>query len=126
LTLDPQNQNPKRCPWSIEKRRDLERRTMKELLLIAGLALVAGSASAQDYTTQSIGPFDYTHGPNGYSGTGQHIGPFYYYHDNAGNNITGQQIGPFRYYHNYNSNPNRGLRHYDYTNPYRYNQNDDE
>jgi len=71
---------------------------MKALLLIWGATIMM--ASAQNYTGQRIGNFDYWHGSNGYQGTGQQIGPNYYYHDNQGNNWTGQSVGGFQYWHN--------------------------
>ena len=36
---------------------------------------------SDDYSTQSIGNFDYVTGSDGYSGTGQQIEDFYYYSD---------------------------------------------
>ena len=84
--------------------------------LLAGMILTA-SASAQTYTQQQIGRFDYTTGPNGYYGSGQQIGRFHYYHDSEGNSVTSQQIGRFRYY-TITRSPAYGIRHYGYTNPY--------
>jgi hypothetical protein len=72
---------------------------MKRVLL-AILGATAISASAQNYTHQRIGNFDYYSGSDGYSGTGQSIGNFYYYNDNQGNNWTGQRIGNFDYWNN--------------------------
>lgn len=99
---------------------------MKRAPIIFALLLLAQAAFAQDYSTQSIGPFDYTYGPNGYQGQGQRLGQFYYYHDNRGNNITGQQIGPNGYYHNNRTPSYQQPHHYNQTPSYLYNDNDDE
>jgi len=55
------------------------------------------SVGSGNYTTNSIGNFDYVNGSNGYSGSGQQIGNLYYYNDNQGNQSTTQSIGNFDY-----------------------------
>jgi hypothetical protein len=92
---------------------------MKQLILIAELAILAGSGFGQTYWTNRIGPYDYTTGSNGYQSYGTQIGPYHYQFDNRGNTSFGQDIGPYHYENNYNSHSNYGLRHYQY-NPYGY------
>jgi hypothetical protein len=66
--------------------------------LIALIAMTV-AASAQNYTGQHIGNFDFWSGTDGYRGTGTSIGNFYFYHDNEGNNIQGSRIGDFEFLH---------------------------
>ena len=70
---------------------------MKTLTILAmTLAFVSAPALAgSNYTSNQIGDFTYTNGPNGYRGTANQIGDFTYYHDNQGNRCTTNQIGNF-------------------------------
>ena len=66
--------------------------------MIVLFVVLVGAAEAQTtYTSQTIGPFTYTHGSDGSSWTSQQIGPFTYGSGNDGTRSTSQTIGPFSY-----------------------------
>lgn len=74
----------------------------RHLLTLALSLTIPIVASAQSFTTQHLGSFDYYYGDDGSSAVGQRLGNFYYLNgtDRCGHSYsaTGQRIGNFEYW----------------------------
>ena len=71
---------------------------MKTIFATLMLALsFSAPALADSYTTNRVGNYEYTNGPDGYQGTANQVGNYQYYNDNAGNHCTTNRVGAMTY-----------------------------
>ena len=71
---------------------------MKTIFATLMLVLsISAPALADSYTTNRVGNYEYTNGPDGYQGTANQVGNYQYYNDNAGNHCTTNRVGAMTY-----------------------------